>query len=100
MSIRVNEYRTDPTGVRAKRVRGRTHEAPRCSREPGIHTAALVRFKVFPAISAGWFIHLTTLQAAVQITHPVQKTFPLRDSNSYVCINLRAAPPYVSRRHT
>jgi len=27
-------------------------------------------------------------QAAVQITHRVQKTFAVRDSNSYICINV------------
>lgn len=32
-------------------------------------------------------------QAAVQITHRVQKTFAVRDSNSYICIN-------VARRRT
>jgi hypothetical protein len=38
-------------------------------------------------------------QAAVQITHRVQKTFALRDSNSYICINAGAPlrPPFRAR---
>lgn len=37
-------------------------------------------------------------QAAVQITHRVQKTFAVRDSNSYICINAGISPVRPARR--